>query len=74
MSTPKTPPSGDACLCCRNSGVLPVAKLSGQPVNMPGLVDSKTVLQCCNQCIGALFLGGTHPHPLDAQRIIGGVR
>ena len=60
-----TPPSGESCICCRNRGVLPDAKI-------PGMVDSSTILQCCERCIAALFLGGTHPHDVDAATILAG--
>jgi hypothetical protein len=62
---PPLPVSGEGCLCCTNRGVLPPAELNGQPVGITGLVDGPTVLQCCEQCVAALFLGGTHPHPLN---------
>lgn len=69
------PARGDGCLCCRNKGVLPPAELNGKPVGIPGLVDSSSIVQCCDQCIYALFLGGgpgAHPHELDVPRILGG--
>lgn len=62
---PPLPLPGEACLCCANNGVLPAANLNGQPVGIPGMVDGPTVLHCCEQCVAALFLGGTHPHPLN---------
>lgn len=62
---PALPTSGSECLCCNNNGVLPAAKLDGRAVGLPGMVDGPTVLQCCEQCVAALFLGGTHPHPLN---------
>ncbi|MDV7192561.1 MULTISPECIES: hypothetical protein [Mycolicibacterium] len=68
----QVPEPGDACLCCRNKGVLPAGKFNGTTVNVPGLVDSATILQCCEECIGALFLGGTHPHELNVAGILGG--
>lgn len=78
MSAPdERPTPGDACLCCRNKGVLPPAELNGQPVNVPGLVDSETIQQCCDECIDAMFLGGgpsAHPHELDVPGILGGAR
>ena len=62
---PPLPLSGETCLCCSNRGVLPPAKLDGQLVGIPGMVDAPTVLQCCETCVAALFFGGTHPHPLN---------
>ncbi|MBV8346937.1 MAG: hypothetical protein JOZ49_05195 [Mycolicibacterium sp.] len=44
-------PGTDECLCCRNGGVLPTT-------NTTGLVDRKTVLRCCKDCIVGLFLDG----------------
>jgi hypothetical protein len=48
---------GETCICCRNNGVLPTAS------GIPGVVDKDTILGCCEECIAALFFGGTHPHP-----------
>jgi hypothetical protein len=60
------PQSGEDCICCRNHGILPAATLDGRPsVNMAGLVDGATILQCCEPCVGALFFGGVHPHGLN---------
>lgn len=42
------PAVGD-CVRCRNDGVLPAAN---------GTVDKATVLQCCRDCVAALFLDG----------------
>jgi len=61
----QAPESGAGCLCCRNNGVLPEAAIKGQPVGIPGMVDGDAILQCCEECIGALAFGGTHPHELD---------
>lgn len=69
---PPTPPSGPDCLCCANYGVLPRAQIDGKPAGSPGLVDAPTALRCCEGCIGALFLGGNHPHPLNP--LLGGAR
>ena len=66
------PPSGEQCICCRNNGVLPAAQIDGQPVGIPGMVDGATVTRCCENCVAALFLGGSHPHQLDTTRILGG--
>lgn len=65
MPAPAPPQSGPDCLCCANHGVLPAAHIDGKAVGMPGLVDGQTTLRCCDACVGALFLGGTHPHPLN---------
>jgi hypothetical protein len=62
---PPLPASGQACICCTNRGVLPAAKIDGQPVGIVGMVDGPTVLQCCEKCVAALFFGATHPHPLN---------
>lgn len=61
---PPPPPSGPACLCCANHGVLPPASLGGHPLSST-LVSGPTILQCCEDCIAALFFGGTHPHPIS---------
>lgn len=62
---PSLPGPGSNCLCCSNKGVLFAANLDGRPVGIPGMVDGPTVLQCCEQCVAALFLGGSHPHPMN---------
>jgi hypothetical protein len=69
------PPTGPNCLCCRGKGVLPPARINGEPVGLPGMVDGPTLLQCCEPCITALAFGGSHahPHPCDVGRILGGI-
>lgn len=62
---PPAPPSGQGCICCRNHGCLPAATLDGAPVDNPALVDAATALQCCEPCVEALFLSGTHPHAIN---------
>lgn len=60
------PAPGDSCLCCRNLGVLPAPRVNGQPVHVPGAVDSSTALQCCDECLAAIAFGvGKHPHKLN---------
>ena len=71
---PQVPESGDGCLCCRNQGVLPTPQRNGMSVPVSGFIDGTTILQCCEECIGALFLGGTHPHELNIAGILGGIQ
>lgn len=43
-------PAASDCLCCQNGGVLPAAN------DTSGLVDRATIVQCCRDCVAALFL------------------
>lgn len=45
------------CPCCRTAGAL-----DGQP-----FVTGEVASSCCDECLGALFLGGAHPHPLPGR-------
>ena len=66
MSVEDLPQPGEDCPCCRNHGVLPLATLNGVPiVDAPGLLEGAVVLECCAECIAALFFGGVHPHGLN---------
>lgn len=57
------------CVCCQNFGELP------HPAGDLTFVPLEVVVQMCDECIDAAFLGGgqrLHPHPfIHATRPIG---